>query len=288
MDKIEARVDQETWLQVFAPGAVVVAASYLAIPSVRIFLANCLRGISGQAQSVVVLFVGAGLSAFAGIVLYLLSRLLHEHRFVWNWLATLSGQHKAKGPRLASAMLSWFAARSPQITARRRLYGEILPYVALDTCSPDSEWLRRLRGEFESLIGPVGSKTGSRRGYGYVASDMARSWLASQVGLTVSREAWQAATRFCQLSDAYTTWGLALPAVALICSVPLRGLCHLAWVYLGLAVVVGLFLHWACSVEVFRNWYLWQNELSRLFYVSRRPSGDGQQRSAPNANRVQT
>ena len=283
MEKLEARVDQETWLQVFAPGFVVVSALYVSFPSARTFLADCLCDLSGSAQSVVVLFLGAALSAVAGIVLYLLSRWLHEHRFVWRWLGKLSARWKR--PRLASRVLTWIAGRSPQTAAVRRLYGEILPFVALEACSPDSEWLRRLRAEVESLVGPVGSETGSARGYAYVASDIARSWLASQVGITVSREAWQSAGRFRQLSDAYTTWGLALPIVALVCAATLFGLCHSVWVCLGVPLAAGLLLHWACSVEVFANWYLWQNELSRLFYVSRTPSGDGEQHSALSAKR---
>jgi hypothetical protein len=283
MEKMDPRLDHETWLTVFVPGAVVVATAYLALAGARQFANALLAQVSDQAQPVLVIFLGAAVAALAGMANHCISRWLYRCQFPWGWMRRRFGdtpcadEDDRHGRR--RRLMEWLMRRSPWFVVRGRFYGELLPYIALSSRrGPGDHFIDALRAKIEALAGPVGSGVGSQRHYDHVASDLVKAWVLSEVGKSVSAEAWRYASRFRQLSDAYVAWATALPLAAIVClgagmAATTQVSAHwliatLLCLELAAGAAAAVILYWWCTLEVLTNWYQWQNELSRIFFAA--------------------
>jgi hypothetical protein len=258
MEAPRTALDQETWLTLFMPGSVLVAAVYA-----RFWgrLEGLLTGRPGEVQALILVFLWVSASLALGVINSVAARRLYDFAWPWAWPAK-----KSKGWQLPF--------RSTAVVRRRKFAGELLPYTALD---PMKYGYSNSLPFHESLAEKARDLAG-RQGHGWVegpedgrhyydvVSDLIKAWVTARVGNGVSKEAWEYAARFRQLNDAYVNLAVALPisliVVASIPSTPAG-----AWYWPStVAVAAGLLV--ACQWQAVTHWIQWQGELCRLFYAA--------------------
>jgi len=240
-----------------------------------------------QAQAVVMVFLGIAGAAFLGVLNSFIGRRLYYARWPWQWIWTRTSKGLANESRRRCWHFGLFdrlEGLTPWRAVVREFRSELLPYCALldptDGVPPPEfyqtvgRWVRDLSGNWEETPTRYRNASDAR-------SDLVKAWVLRRVGVErgIALTAWTHADRFRQLGEAYVSLSTAVPSASLIVGLPYlwglvfpRGGNLETWFAISTfaiaLAVLGFLAYWRCHVEALRNWFQWQNELTRLFYVA--------------------
>jgi len=235
-------------------------------------------------------FLGIAGAAFLGVLNSFIGRKLYYARWPWQWILRRTSKDLADESRGRSWHVRLFdriEGLTPWRAVVREFRSELLPYSALlDPPEDDDkvippEFYKALGQWVRDLTGKWGEPPGKYRNADDARSDLVKAWVLKRVGGEdgISLTAWTHADRYRQLGDAYVTLSTAVPGASLIVGLPYlwglafpRGSNLETWFATAtltiLLILVAFAVYWRCHVEALRDWFQWQNELTRLFYVA--------------------